>query len=412
MTKKTSPNSPRILNVSKDRDYACTYLNGKKIMLGRFGTQEAHDAFLRLQIQILTDPTLSSLKPQQVPVDSLCLAYLEYAREYDPSHFSSIKTAVEILLKHFTGQPVESLDSRSFLFLQEMFVQRGVSRKYCNTLMGHIRAMLKWGIVRKFASSKVYGEAKLIEPLKKGKTKARENPKRKDVSDDVINKTLPYLLPTLRDMVRVQRLSGCMRPSEVCRMKPEEIDTKYTTKDGVLIWMYTPGTHKNAWREKYENGEYVRIIPLGKPEQDILAPRMVGKSDTDYLFSPKDAMKEHYAQAAATRKTKVQPSQVKRKERNAKKPKRRDRDHYDRHSYNQAIRRVITDANKYLPEGEKIKRWTPYQIRHTAVTGIVNATGSVDIARAVAGQKTISVTQGYNHADVQIAIRQAVQRSR
>jgi len=36
----------------------------------------------------------------------------------------------------------------------------------------------------------------------------------------------------------------------------------------------------------------------------------------------------------------------------------------------------------------------------------------IDTARAVAGQKSISVTLGYNHADVLIAINQAVARSR
>lgn len=411
MTKKTTKKSPRILRVCKDRDYDCVYVNKKKIMLGRSGTQEAHDAFLRLQVQFLSDPTLTSLTPQQIPVDSLCLAYLEYAKENDPSHFSSIKTAVSILLKHFAGQAVESLESRSFLFLQEKFVQHGVSRRYCNSLMGYIRAMLKWGVVRKLASPQVYGEAKLVEPLKKGKTRARENPKRKDVPDDVINRTLPHLLPTIRDMVQVQRLAS-MRPSEVFRMKQEEIDMEYTTSDGMVIWMYTPGTHKNEWREKDRSGEYVRIIPLGKPEQDIIVPRLAGKSDTDYLFSPKDTMKEHYERRAGKRKTKVQPSQIERKERNAKNPKRRDRDSYDKHSYNRAIKRTIIAANKHLPEDEKIPHWTPYQLRHTAITEIIHETGSRDIARAVAGQKTLSSTQGYDHANTIIAIDQAVQRSR
>ena len=183
----------------------------------------------------------------------------------------------------------------------------------------------------------------------------------------------------------------------------------YLTADGVTIWLYTPGTNKNSWREKKQSGEYVRIIPLGKPEQDIIVSRLAGKSDDDHIFSPKDTMREKYALAATNRKTKVQPSQIKRKERNAQKPKRRDRDTYDKHSYNRAITRAIIAANR---RGEKIPHWTPYQLRHSAVTEIVNETGSLDIARAVAGQKSISVTQGYNHADVRIAINQAVQRSR
>ena len=162
MTKKKSTQKPRILQVRKDRGYDCVYLNGKKIILGRSGTPEAEAAFRQLQIQVLTDPALASLKPQQIVVDDLCLAYLKYAKEYDPSHYSSVKTAVEILVKNFTGQAVESLDSRSFLLLQELFVQHGVSRRYCNALMGFIRAILKWGIVRKLVPKDVYFDAKLV----------------------------------------------------------------------------------------------------------------------------------------------------------------------------------------------------------------------------------------------------------
>jgi len=393
MSKKCSPKSP-ILPIRQDRDYDCVYVKGKKIMLGRTGTPEAEAAYRQLQIQVFTDPTLASLKPQQVTVDNLCLAYLQYAKENAPEHFSGIKTAVEILLKHYIGQAVDTLDTRHFLLLQDLFVQHGVSRQYCNMLMNYIRAMLKWGILRKLVPHQVYVEAKFIPALKKGKTRAYEKPPRQDVPDKVINRTLPYLLPTLRDMVQVQRLAG-MHPSEVCRMKPGEIDTDFTTPDDVVIWMYTPGTHKNSWREKKQKGEYVRIIPLGKPEQGIIAPRLVGKSDTDYIFSPKDTMKERYERDAAKRKSKVQPSQIKRKEQNAKKPKRKDKDFYIRDSYNRAIQRTITAANKHLPDSEQIPHWTPYQLRHTAVSELTLQNG-LDVARAVAGQKSLSVTQGYS----------------
>ena len=137
-----------------------------------------------------------------------------------------------------------------------------------------------------------------------------------------------------------------------------------------------------------------------------------GKSDADYVFSPKDTVKERFERAATKRKTKVPPSQIQRKEQRVKNPQRKDRDSYDRNSYNRAIQRTITAANKRLSASEQIPTWTPYQLRHAAITDIVQQTGKLDIARAVAGQKTISVTQGYNHADVKIAIEQAVLRSR
>jgi hypothetical protein len=102
MNKKTSKSPPRILKIRKDREYDCVYIGKQKVMLGRSGTPEAEAAYRQLQIQVLTDPSLASLKPEQVTVDNLCFAYLQYAQDHDPDHYFGIKTAVEILLKHPT----------------------------------------------------------------------------------------------------------------------------------------------------------------------------------------------------------------------------------------------------------------------------------------------------------------------
>ena len=113
--------------------------------------------------------------------------------------------AVPEKMYHMGIHPVDTMDTRHFLFLQEQFVEHGVSRRYCNALMGYIRAMLKWGILRKLVPHQVYVEAKFIPPLKKGRTKARENPERQDVPDDVVRRTLPFMFPT----VRVARRAAC-----------------------------------------------------------------------------------------------------------------------------------------------------------------------------------------------------------
>ena len=386
----------------------CVYLNKKKIILGKSGSPEAEAKFRQLQIQVLSDPTLSFLSPKnQVTVDVLCLGYLEHAKENDPTHFYGIKAAIKILLENFTGLTVESLDTLHFLTLQKKFVESGVSRQYCNMLMEYIRAMLKWGILYKLVTVQVYGYAKLIPALRKGKTSAPEKPKRQNVPDDVVNRTLPHLLPTIRNIVEIQRATGA-RPSEILNMKVGEINQiGYTSPDGVHIWLYIPGTHKNAWRE---HEEHQRIIPLGKLEQEILAPRLVGKSDDDYVFSPRDTEQERSIRDAAKRKSKITPSQILRKNRSAQKPKRK-RTPYNADSFNRAIKYAIESANKHLPDGEKIPLWTPYQLRHSAVTNIALAHG-LDTARATVGQKSLAIAQGYNHSDTQIAINQAVLRSR
>ena len=406
MTKKKSPFSTRTPTLCKDRDYAYVNLKGKKIQMGRWGSPEADAKFRQLQIQVLTDPTFSFLKQQGVTVDDLCLAYLDYAKEHDPSHYHGIKTAAKIFIEGFAGHAANSLDSRHFVTLQDMFVKHGVARTYCNMLMGYVRRILKWGSLRKLVSSVVLAEAKLVPDLVKGKTKAPEKKKRKDVPDVVVTRTLPYLLPTLRDMVQVQRLAS-MRPSEMIRMRPGEIDME-NVHEGVVIWLYVPGTHKSDWRDD----DIPRIIPLGKPEQEIIAARLEGKSDEDFIFSPKDAMQEWYEQRAAKRKTKISPSQVKRMERTAKKPKRKIKDCYDANAYNRAITRAIEIANRDLPDKEKIPHWTPYQLRHAGITEITKKTGNVNIAKAVAGHRNINTTLIYAHADKVIAMNDAVRRTK
>ena len=114
MNKKNAPKSPQMPVMSNDRGYAIVYWNKQRINLhAKYGTPEAECAYRQLQIRILTDPTLASVKPQQVSVEDLCAAYLVHAEDHDPGHFPSIKTAVKILLQHYAGQAVDTLVSRT-----------------------------------------------------------------------------------------------------------------------------------------------------------------------------------------------------------------------------------------------------------------------------------------------------------
>ena len=73
----------------------------------------------------------------------------------------------------------------------------------------------------------------------------------------------------------------------------------------------------------------------------------------------------------------------------------------------------IQAAKKLDQVGKKIQYWTPYQLRHAAVTELAGTSGAgLDMARAVAGPKSLNTTQGYNHADAdeKIAIKAAKNR--
>ena len=73
-----------------------------------------------------------------------------------------------------------------------------------------------------------------------------------------------------------------------------DIDT--SRKDG--IWLYKPELHKGTWLERD------KIVPLGKPEQALIAPYLKGKLPGQAVFSPKTAALEKNLQSTARRKTK------------------------------------------------------------------------------------------------------------
>jgi len=206
------------------------------------------------------------------------------------------------------------------------------------------------------------------------------------VPDEVIRRTLPFMPPTLAAMLQIQRLTGC-RPSEIFNMRVGQID-RTTDPD---LWLYRLASHKTKKKTKQK-----KVIPLGKPEQDLIAPYLVGKLPEQAVFSPKTAVGERKAVQKANRKTKIPPSQSARMEASAAKPARY-KECYNKDSYRQAVKYAVRKANKMLPDDEQIPDWTPYQIRHTAATAMEQAEG-LDEAQALLDHSSADMTKRYAHA--------------
>ncbi|MDR2116291.1 MAG: site-specific integrase, partial [Planctomycetaceae bacterium] len=226
---------------------------------------------------------------------------------------------------------------------------------------------------------------------------APETVPRLDVSDITVQATLPYLPPTIAAMVQIQRVSG-MRPSNVCRMKVGDIDR---SKE---IWLYTLKEHKTAWRG------HGKIVALGAFEQSILIPYLDGKNSEEFVFSPKQAMKERYERMAANRKKPLTPYKKKQQEYHAKHPKRVFSDFYNSQSYGKAIKNTIKLVNRKLPADKQIEHWTPYQLRHAKETELMRETNNPTITLAVMGQRSTSLLSRYDHSQTVLAVEEAKKR--
>jgi len=118
------------------------------------------------------------------------------------------------------------------------------------------------------------------------------------------------------------------------------------------------------------------VFPLGEYEQELLLPYLEDKDDNVAVFSPAQAVRERVAVQRANRK--VPPSIIKRDAL----PKKYT-EFYSSDGYRKAVQLAITKANKVLPDGEKIPKFHPYQLRHASITKASFENGR-DAAQALA----------------------------
>ena len=223
-----------------------------------------------------------------------------------------------------------------------------------------------------------------VTGLRRGRADVRESEPVKPVPDAFVDAIRPHVPDQVWAMVELQRLSG-MRPQEVCIMRTCDLDTSGR------VWIYTPQCHKT------EHHGRERKIYLGPSAQEILRPWLRPEL-TAYLFSPREAMAQRYAERRANRKTLVQPSQRNRKRK--AKPKRSPGDQYDTRSYYHAVVYGIRRFNGQAKESGKptIPEWHPNQLRHNAATRLRREFG-LDVARAVLGHSSPVVTEVYAELD-------------
>ena len=386
---------------SKLKQYAVVYFQGKIHYLGSYGSPESKAAYARFVAESRVDPIL--LQPQEgetVTIPDLVAAFFEHAKPtLDDATFGHYRTiAGDFLLKLYGDAAVDDFKPRSLkLVRSEMIQSRRFCRNVINAYTRRIVSLFHWGVSEELVNPNTHLALKAVKSLPKGYPGTYDNPEREEVPDEVIKRTLPFLAPTVAAMVQVQRLTG-MRPSEVCKMRVGDIDK---TRDAEL-WYYVPESHKTE--------EYIgkKAIPLGKPEQDLITPYLVGKKPNEAVFNPQTAMEERNAIKRANRKTKRTPSQQARDEARAKNPKQYN-ETYDENSYRKAIEYGIKRGNKVLPEEEKIPHWYPYLLRHSAATMTELEIG-LDESQALLAHKTADMTRRYSKA--QLRIREKLARNR
>lgn len=252
-----------------------------------------------------------------------------------------------------------------------------LSRSTVNSRIGKIKLMFKWAAGLQLIPAVVHHGLLSVSNLARGRSAARETAEVQPVPTATVEKTMPHLPPTVRDLVELLLLTG-MRVGEAVIMRAIDID-----RTGP-VWLYRPTHHKNQWRGKQ------LVIAIGPKGQAIVLRHLKTKTDA-YLFSPREQQAAIDAAKRASRKSRVTPSQICRRKAN---PKRQQGELFTAGDINTAIRRACNRAN--------IPIWHTHQLRHTASLEISRVHG-LEGAKAALGQSTIQMTARYAGIDLEKA---------
>jgi integrase len=373
----------------KPTGLAVVTLDGKDHYLGRHGSRESRQAYDRLLAEYLTCRARHA--PQAAPIsdltiDELLVAYWDHARAYytkdraPTSEQDTIRQALRPVRELYTGTSARAFGPLALKAVRNAMTKRGWCRGYINKQINRVKRVFAWAVENELLPVETYQALRTVAGLRKGRCEAREKPPIVPVSDEIVERTLPYLSPTVATMVHVQRLTGA-RPQEIILMRGDAID-----RSGSPCWIYRPQRHKTQHHDRE------RLIFLGPRVQKLLRP-FLEDEPVGYLFNPQRAEEHRRAEQRAQRKRGcVRRPSVRRKP----KSNRSLGQCYGRGSYRKAIRRACIKA--------RVPIWFPHQVRHAAASRF-RAEFGLEIAQALLGHSEIGTTQIYAQVDRSAALR-------
>jgi integrase len=173
----------------------------------------------------------------------------EYYRRADGSptrHAGNIELATRPLVSQLPAETFGLDDLREY---RDSLIDRGLKRRTINQWVGWTRGMFRWAAREKLIPPALVAELSLLEPLRYGRSRAKEHNDGVIVTLAMVLRLLPELSSVVGSMLRIQWLTG-MRPGEVVSMKWSEL----IDFDGCTV--YRPTQHKT----KHHNRSRVIVL--------------------------------------------------------------------------------------------------------------------------------------------------------
>ena len=274
---------PRLKNrtpkMTRNRNTAIVCIDGQTIRLGRWGSAEADDAYLRLIAEWmqnnrqLPDPT-----PEDEPatVTEVCVEYIKNARENrDPRDLDHIVPTLKIARQLYGSEPVESFGPKRLRIVRQQMIDKGLARSTINKRVKWVRAAFRWAASHELVNERIYRRLDTVEPLRRGDG-GRETERVKPVPRSHIRRVRRLVPRPVRGLIDLQLLTGA-RAGELVRLRATDLETRNA------VWTYRPEDHKTAYAGKE------RVIYFGPRARRILRSFMLTRPIDAPIFSPREA---------------------------------------------------------------------------------------------------------------------------
>ncbi len=386
---------------------AVVTLHGADHYLGPHGSEASHVMYDRLIAEYLAGGR-RRIRDRSISVNVLAADFLRQVASYyvkdgrPTSEQGEYRTVAGTACRLYGDQPVESFGPMALKACRQEWINAGITRQTINKRQFRLVRMFKWGVAEELVDSSVWEALRSVDTLHIGRTNLPEMKEVPPVEVERVRAVTPFLSPVVRDMISLQLLTG-MRPGEVCRLRPGDLDRSGD------VWEFDVQGHKTAHHGRK------RTVYIGPEAQAVLRPYLLRAAD-QHCFSPAESREWWYQQREANRVTPASCGNARGRKSDRKPPaknSRRPRSFFDTCSYARAISTACKKAWPARKEirGDKAKkkawedqhRWSPNQLRHTRATEVRRLYG-LDAAQVILGHARADITQVYAEVDRQKAI--------
>jgi integrase len=272
-------------------------IDGKDLYLGNHGTGRSRAEYDRLIAEWMANGRRLPVVNQGLTLVELIALHWRhcetfYVKDGRPtSEQAVIRLAMRPLKELYGHTSAANFGPLALRTLRERYIADKLARNVVNAYVNRVRRMFRWAVGQELLPPSVAQALAAVEGLQRGRSTARETEPIGPVGQDVIDVTLPYLSPVIRDMIALQKLTGT-RPSEICEVRPCDVD-----RSG-KVWKYRPESHKT------EHHGRQRVIFIGPQAQRIFAPYLLRPAGA-YCFTPAESEEKRLAEIHARRKTPI-----------------------------------------------------------------------------------------------------------